>query len=215
MLHVSDTAYPRLKRHLSDTELEELFSPTLAELAFSLKQTRRPGPRVALLVLLKTFQRLGYFPRFTDVPLTIIKHIATQADCPDAIEAIQAYEISSYRMRQMNRVRLFMNVSAFDEAARRIVVEASVAAARTRDDLADIINIAIEELIRHRYELPAFSTLERIARTARSTVNRVQAQWGSGKTASADGTQWELYPQNLIAQYHIRYGAGTVVWAIT
>lgn len=69
MLHVSDTAYPRLKAHPTDAELEELFTPTLAEMAFALKQTRRPTPRVALLVLLKTFQRLGYFPLFANVPL--------------------------------------------------------------------------------------------------------------------------------------------------
>jgi hypothetical protein len=31
-------------------------------------------------------------------------------------------------------------------------------AARTRDDLPDLINMAIEELIRQRFELPAFST---------------------------------------------------------
>lgn len=30
--------------------------------------------------------------------------------------------------------------------------------------------------------------------------------WGLGKTASADGTQWDLYPQNLMSEYHIRYG---------
>ena len=172
MLHVSDTAYPRLKAHPTDAELEELFTPTLAEMAFALKQTRRPTPRVALLVLLKTFQRLGYFPLFANVPLPMIKYIATAAECPEVGEEIRAYDTSSYRMRHMNRVRIFLNVSAFDEVARRTVVEASVAAARTRDDLADIINITIEELVRHRYELPAFSTLARIARTARSTVNR-------------------------------------------
>ena len=32
-------------------------------------------------------------------------------------------------------------------------------------------------------------------------------RWGSGETASADGTQWDLYPQNLLAQHHIRYGS--------
>lgn len=31
--------------------------------------------------------------------------------------------------------------------------------------------------------------------------------WGLGRTASADGTQWDLYPQNLMSEYHIRYGA--------
>lgn len=172
MLHVSDTAYPRLKAHPADAELEELFTPSLAETAFALKQTRRPRPRVALLLLLKTFQRLGYFPLFADVPLPIIRHIAIAAECPEVGEDIRAYDTSSYRIRHMNRVRIFLSVSVFDAAARRLVVEAGVAAARTRDDLADIINITIEELVHHRYELPAFSTLARIARTARSTVNR-------------------------------------------
>jgi hypothetical protein len=40
-------------------------------------------------------------------------------------------------------------------------------AARTRDDLADIINIALEDLVRQRYELPAFNTVLRAARAAR------------------------------------------------
>ncbi len=31
------------------------------ELAFAVKRTRQPGPRLALLVMLKTFQRLGHF----------------------------------------------------------------------------------------------------------------------------------------------------------
>lgn len=30
--------------------------------------------------------------------------------------------------------------------------------------------------------------------------------WGSGKHASADGTKWNLYEQNLISEHHIRYG---------
>lgn len=30
--------------------------------------------------------------------------------------------------------------------------------------------------------------------------------WGTGKNASADGTKWDLYEQNLLSEYHIRYG---------
>jgi TnpA family transposase len=30
--------------------------------------------------------------------------------------------------------------------------------------------------------------------------------WGSGKSAVADGTKWDLYEQNLLSEYHIRYG---------
>jgi len=30
--------------------------------------------------------------------------------------------------------------------------------------------------------------------------------WGLGKHASADGTKWDLHTQNLISEYHLRYG---------
>src|SRR6195256_1395594 len=30
--------------------------------------------------------------------------------------------------------------------------------------------------------------------------------WGAGTHASADGMKWDLYEQNLLAEYHIRYG---------
>lgn len=31
-------------------------------------------------------------------------------------------------------------------------------------------------------------------------------RWGTGKHVSADGTKWDIYEQNLLAEYHIRYG---------
>jgi TnpA family transposase len=34
----------------------------------------------------------------------------------------------------------------------------------------------------------------------------LQRVWGSGKSAAADGTKWDLDPQNLMSEYHIRYG---------
>jgi TnpA family transposase len=30
--------------------------------------------------------------------------------------------------------------------------------------------------------------------------------WGEGKSAAADGTKYELYEENLLSEYHIRYG---------
>ena len=30
--------------------------------------------------------------------------------------------------------------------------------------------------------------------------------WGSGQHASADGTKWDLHAQNLVSEYHRRYG---------
>jgi TnpA family transposase len=34
----------------------------------------------------------------------------------------------------------------------------------------------------------------------------LQRLWGTGQSASADGMKWDLYPQNLMSEYHIRYG---------
>ena len=35
---------------------------------------------------------------------------------------------------------------------------------------------------------------------------RLPKSWGSGKGVSADGTKWNVYEQNLLSEYHIRYG---------
>lgn len=43
-------------------------------------------------------------------------------------------------------------------------------AAHTKEDLADLINVAIEELVCKKYELPAFDTLVRAARHVRTVI---------------------------------------------
>src|SRR5271165_4581112 len=72
----------------------------------------------------------------------------------------------------MALVRSYMGVTPFADAARKLMLRICLASSRVREDLADIINFAIEELVRQRYELPGFSTIFRGARTARATVNR-------------------------------------------
>jgi hypothetical protein len=81
-------------------------------------------------------------------------------------------DTSTARDRHMALVRAFIGVTAYGPAARQIIVEASLEAARMRAALADIINVAIEALVRPRHELPAFGTLLKIARAARARVNR-------------------------------------------
>jgi hypothetical protein len=68
----------------------------------------------------------------------------------------------------MTLVRNFVGVTAYGYAARKIVVDSSLQAARTRDDLPDIINFALEELARQRYELPPLTRLLR-CQTLRSS----------------------------------------------
>lgn len=53
----------------------------------------------------------------------------------------------------------------------RVVSEAMTKAAEVMNNPADLINVAIEELVRQRIELPAFSTLDRHSRRIRTLVN--------------------------------------------
>src|ERR1700675_4160349 len=75
MPSVSDTAYPRFKINPSAKELNELYTPTVYELAFARERARQPLQRAGLLLLLKTFQRLGYFAVCAEIPAPIIRHV--------------------------------------------------------------------------------------------------------------------------------------------
>jgi TnpA family transposase len=121
-------------------------------------------------VLLKTFQRLGYFVQLRDLPPVIVAQVAAAADLSHAVGGLDAYDAaSSYRSRLMGLVR---DIAAYGPCARKAATTAAIEAARGRDDLTDIVNAAIEELARRCFELPAFGTLLKIARTARALVNR-------------------------------------------
>jgi TnpA family transposase len=169
---LSDTAYPRLKPNPSAKELDEMYTPNLFEGSWVEQRTREPVPRIGLLVLLKTFQRLGYFVMLDEVPKPILQHIAQSAGYEAIPDGLGAYDASSVRRRHMALVRDYVGVSTWCEASQKIMADACRDAARTRDDLADIVNVALEELVRQRYELPAFNTILRAARGARSEVNQ-------------------------------------------
>jgi hypothetical protein len=57
------------------------------------------------------------------------------------------------------------------DKVRRIAGEAIRKAAQTKDDPADLINVALEELVRQRCELPGYTTLDAMATAIRTEVN--------------------------------------------
>jgi hypothetical protein len=65
---VQDTAYPRLRSTITPAELESVYTPTPADLAFADQVARGGRARLGLLVSLKVFQRLGYFAALDTVP---------------------------------------------------------------------------------------------------------------------------------------------------
>jgi Domain of unknown function (DUF4158) len=77
MTAVHETAYPRIRSNLSDHELETLSTPTPDDLVFLHRTTKSTVAVFGGLVLLKTFQRLGYFPPMDTLPPRLIQHLAT------------------------------------------------------------------------------------------------------------------------------------------
>lgn len=75
MTAIHETAYPRIRSNLSDKDLDELYTPTPADLAFIARSTKSSVAAFGGVVLLKTFQRLGYFPAFHGLPPRLIQHL--------------------------------------------------------------------------------------------------------------------------------------------
>ncbi len=101
------------------------------------------------------------------------------------------YDGSGTRKRRLAAIRAHLRVQPWGPAAQRVMLGALREAARTKHDLANLINVAIEELVRQRYELPAFSTLDRAAghmraRAARALSDQVAAALTPEATVAID-----------------------------
>ena len=165
---ISRTAYPQFKRYPSNKELHELYTPTVEEIKFVTSRTRSKTGLLGLMVMLKSFQRLGYFTHPELVPQPIIIHLRTCLKLKYQVSPVPS--LRSIRYYQ-EAIREYLNISPYNNRGQELAAVAIRDAAFVRDHPADLINVAIEELVRQRYELPAFSTLDRLACHIRSIVN--------------------------------------------
>jgi TnpA family transposase len=165
---IERTAYPRLKRHFIRKELTDAYTPTLQEIEFARTVSRGPGAVLSFVVTLKVFQRLGYFLAPARIPVVIVNHVSSCLQIPPDTRPDSSLR-SDRRYQQ--KIRTYLNISPYGKQSRHIAVKAVSEAALVMDNPADLINVAIEELIKQRYELPAFSTLDRMAGRIRALVN--------------------------------------------
>lgn len=169
MALIERTAYPRFSGNLSKSELARLYTPVLRELDLAKRFTRGgESQQLALLVMLKSFQHLGYFPNPADVPEALVSHMRSRLGLSEDSPAMPP---PRSRQRYRDVIREYLDVKPFGNEARRLAAAAVADAALNMDDPADLINIAIEELVKERCELPAFSTLDRLARHVKHAVN--------------------------------------------
>ncbi|WP_142342296.1 Tn3 family transposase [Bacillus pseudomycoides] len=115
-----------------------------------------------------------FFPQFLDIPQTIIHHIAKKAFLPiPTAEVWNSYGESRTYERHYYFVRDYLKVCPFDGQARQIMFDVMSELSSSKDDCADLINAAIEELIHHRYELPVYNTLKDTANEIRRKSYRL------------------------------------------
>ncbi len=145
-----ETAYPRLKSSFSDKESHEFYTPSADELALASEVTKGAGPKICFLILLKTFQRLGYFVFLQNVPKPIAEHISLLFGVHHGALEWAAYDESGARRRHVSVIRDYLGVKPFDRVAHQLAEATFRTIAHTREDITDLINAAIEELVRQR-----------------------------------------------------------------
>lgn len=185
MTTVNETAYPQLHPEPRPRELSDHYTPTPDELAWARKRAATPLKRVSLLVLLKCAQRLGYFPQLKDIPRPYLDH-ATRASGfarPLTAEEIRKTDAGGTRQANVDLLRERMDIRSLDDAAWLFAQAQKVA--EVQHHVPDIINVLLEELVHFRYELPGFSTLQRVAQSARDKVEEGHYEAISGPLSAS------------------------------
>src|SRR3546814_1688917 len=86
-------------------------------------------------------------------------------------DRLASYDASGSQRKHLVQLRAFLNVGTLDAVGRDWLATVAETAAQTKHIVPDIVNVMLEELVHHRYEMPAFSTLERLAIAAREQVH--------------------------------------------
>lgn len=205
---IQDTAYPRFKTYIPSRDLSAIYSPTPDDLALARSVTRGKVTNLGFLILLKTFQRLGYFVTINQVPIAIVEHIAALTLNSSVVSDLVAYDPSKTRKRHMQTIRQNLNIHYYDKEARHIMLLAMREAARTKEDLADIINVGIEELIRKRYDLLNIEEKARLDTLFTPEPEAHFTPWNYLKQEPGSPTLTHLKVwldrQAWLSQYHIR-----------
>ncbi|MFL5704702.1 MAG: DUF4158 domain-containing protein [Ktedonobacteraceae bacterium] len=168
MTAIERTIYPRFTRTPSAKEVRALYTPVPADRAFVEKHARGPAQKFSLMIMLKVYQRLHYFPDLQTIPGPVIGHIRSEMKYPDDLVPDIA---SATLYRYYLAIREELEIKGQSKETRRIAAAAMQKAAQVMESPADLINAAIGTLLQEQSELPAFSTLDRIAGRIRYLVN--------------------------------------------
>jgi hypothetical protein len=168
MASIERTAYPRIKNTISQKELKNNYTLLLHEISYATSFTRGKTSLLIYLTLLKCFQNLGYFPQLNKIPIMIFKYINEQLNIKQELN-INKSKNTVYTYHKS--IREYLNIKKFDDEGKQLIIEAVRKNSYVMDNPADLINCAIDILIKNNYELPAYYLLDKLVLEVRTRVH--------------------------------------------
>ncbi|MGW2772012.1 DUF4158 domain-containing protein [Streptomyces olivaceoviridis] len=99
MTSIERTAYPRFKRLITARELHVFFPPGEEERVWAEEVTDSDEHQLALLVALKSYQRMGCFPKVYDVPAQVVEFVRRAVELPESTLPVYASGRTAERYR--------------------------------------------------------------------------------------------------------------------
>ncbi|MGB0849029.1 MAG: Tn3 family transposase [Thiolinea sp.] len=165
------TAYPKLRQLFSEEELRDCYGLNEADKAFVRQHANGHSQRLTLLVMYKTRSQLGYFPPIHTIPNQLKEFLATAFQLPLETPLLDKANQKKTRYRYRRMVRQKLNCTQYTPEGAKFVEPLVRHAAYTQSDPADLINVATAALFDANIELPAFTTLDRLAGHVRQNVH--------------------------------------------
>ena len=171
MPSIERTAYPRLCEPITPADLQRDFTPTDEEKLFAINSARKASHRLGVLVLLKVFLRLRRFPPPEEIPPSVVQFARIHLGFSENI--LMPYHERKLWFRHCQAIRRYLDVkSYYGKEARHTAVRFAAEAALTMSQQTDILNAVMDGLIYARFELPAYSGLDRVVERVQAVIHR-------------------------------------------
>ncbi len=121
--------------------------------------------------MLKTFRHLGYFSDLSEIPEAVRDFVGQQLNLPPGTSTLDGPQRKPTLFRYRQSVLGLLGWTVYGEGPAQQLRAVLETAAQTMSDPADLINVAVEHLVKSHIELPAFSTLDRLVGTVRTWVH--------------------------------------------
>lgn len=171
MVCIKRTIYPSFKKQICKEGLESSYSLDEQEVGLIYQSTNGKSQKLTFAILLKARKKLSYFPKIESIPSQLKSYLSKQLELDESSALLDDIKnkktVSAYR----KIIRQHLKSKAYTESGISHVKKVIATAAFTMSDPADLINVAIEELVKENIELPAFSSLDRLTNHIRSQVH--------------------------------------------